>query len=100
MNKNGAANAGARVVLGGKHQVCCVHDREKRVVTTDRRVAELGLLVGIVYDPRVHKIHRCGCCENLFFDITDEPRYCRACQGDNVHALGGPLAEPKGVVDG
>lgn len=92
--------AGARVVMGATTQVCCIHDREKRVVTTEKRVAELGLLVGIVYDARFHKIHRCSCCENLFFDWTDEPRFCRACQGASVHAAGGPLPKPKGVVDG
>jgi hypothetical protein len=93
-------STGTRVVFGGSAKVCCVHDREKRLVTTDRQVAELGLAVGIVYDPKLHKLHLCSCCQNLFFDPSDEPRYCSVCQRPSVHALGGPLPKPGGTIDG
>jgi hypothetical protein len=92
-------SSGARVVLGGKRVVCCVHDREKRQVVTETQVAELGLAVGLIYDPRQHKIHRCACCDNLFVDPSDEPRFCSICTRPAVHALGGPLSLPRGVVD-
>lgn len=84
--------------MGGTAVVCCVHDREKRQVVTERQVAELGLEVGMLYDPKQHKLHMCACCSNLFVDPSDEPRYCSSCQAPLVHALGGPLAEPLGVV--
>jgi hypothetical protein len=84
--------------LGGTAVVCCPHDRQKRVVTTERRVAELGLEVGQLYDPAQHKLHLCACCQNLFVDPGDEPRYCSRCLGPLVHPLGGPLAAPIGVV--
>lgn len=87
-----------RVVLSGHAVVCCVHDRVKREVVTEAQVAELALEVGIVYDARVHKLHRCACCDNLFVDASDEPRYCSPCNAPLVHALGGPLAAPIGVV--
>lgn len=90
---------GVRMVLSGTYQVCCVHDREKRVVTTEAQAAELGLAVGVVYDPRLHKLHRCACCANLFFDPSDEPRFCSVCLRPPVHKLGGPLPEPEGVVE-
>lgn len=93
----GSATA-TRLVLGGTAVVCCVHDREKRRVTTERAVAELALTVGIVYDARIHKLHRCACCDNLFVDESDEPRYCVVCLPPAVHALGGPLASPIGVI--
>lgn len=84
--------------LGGTAVVCCVHDREKRVVRTEADVARLGLEVGLVYDRAQHKLHRCACCDNLFVDPSDEPRYCSVCQRPLVHPLGGPLAPPIGVV--
>lgn len=90
----------ARAVLGGVAVVCCVHDREKRQVRSERQVAELGALVGQRYDPKQHKLHLCACCENLFVDPGDEPRFCSTCQRPLVHQLGGPLPEAKGVVDG
>ena len=93
-----SATAGLRVELGGTAVVCCVHDREKRKVVTEAAVAALGLEAGIVYDPTRHKLHRCACCDNLFVDPSDTPRFCHACQGPLVHALGGPLPEPVGVV--
>ena len=87
-----------RMVLGGSAIVCCVHDRQKRQVVTEAQVAALGLDVGLLYDPRQHKLHKCACCGNLFVDPTDTPRFCRECQGPLVHALGGPLPIPTGVV--
>lgn len=87
-----------KIALGGTAVVCCVHDREKRKVVTERDVAMLGLEVGVLYDPKQHKIHRCSCCENLFVDPTDTPRFCSTCLGATVHQLGGPLPEPIGVV--
>jgi ribosomal protein S27E len=89
---------GPRLVLSGTAKVYCVHDREKRVVTTERQVAELGLEIGIIYDQHQHRIHECACCGNKFLEISDEPRFCSICQRPLVHPLGGPLPEPKGVV--
>lgn len=94
----GAATTGIRVALGGTAVVCCVHDRRKREVVTEAQVAALGLEIGMLYDPKQHKLHRCACCDNLFVDPSDEPRYCQRCQGALAHALGGPLAQPTGVV--
>lgn len=93
---------GVRLVLSGKAQVFCVHDREKRQVTSEKHVFALGLSLDppILYDPKQHKIHLCSCCENLFVDPSDEPRFCGPCTRPLVHALGGPLPEPRGVVDG
>jgi hypothetical protein len=85
-------------VLSGKAQVCCVHDREKRVVVTEEQLAQVGLSVGIVYDPRQHRIHSCGCCGNLFADPSDEPRYCHECRRPLLHMPAGPLAAPIGPV--
>ena len=87
------------MAFGGRAIVCCVHNRQKRQVTTERQVAELGAAVGQRYDPRQHKLHRCACCDNLFVDPTDIPRYCHACLPPPVHPLGGPLAAARGVVD-
>lgn len=95
-----ARSGAVKAELSGVAVVCCVHNREKRVVTTDTKVAELGLKMGFVYDPKQHKIHRCMCCENLFVDPSDEPRLCGVCSKAPVYALGGPIPEPKGVVDG
>lgn len=93
------AGSALRIELGGTAKVFCVHDREKRVVTTEAQVAALGLDAGVVYDPKQHRIHRCACCSNLFFDPSDEPRYCHGCRpATRVHALGGPLATPLGEV--
>ena len=94
-----SAAAGARAVLGGTAVVCCVHDRQKRQVVTEAQVAALGLEVGVLYDPKQHRVHRCGCCLNLFIDASDEPRYCGKCSGPLAHAQGGPLAAPIGVVE-
>ena len=87
-------------MLSGKVQVCCVHDREKRKVVTEAQVATLGLEIGLVYDPKQHRIHRCACCENLFVDASDKPLRCETCRKPPSFALGGPLASPTGPVDG
>lgn len=84
--------------LGGVAVVCCPHDREKRQVRSDDAIARLGREIGVEFDPRVHKVHDCACCENFFVDPTDTPRFCHACQGALAHPLGGPLPSPIGVV--
>jgi hypothetical protein len=89
---------GFSMSVGGTAVVCCVHDREKRQVTTEAHVAELGRQVGQVYDPRQHKLHMCACCQNLFVDPTDIPRFCRSCQGPLRHEQPGPLPDPIGEV--
>lgn len=89
---------GLHVALGGTAVVCCVHDREKRRVVTEAQVAALGLTVGQVYDPKQHKLHLCACCQNLFVDATDVPRFCSICRRPLVHSAAGPLPDPKGVV--
>lgn len=85
-----------RPTLGGVAIVCCPHDREKRQITTESQVAELGLAVGQTFDPKQHRVFSCACCSNLFVDPGDVPLYCHACRGSAVHPLGGPLAEPTG----
>jgi hypothetical protein len=89
-----------RLSLSGTHVVCCVHDRVKRQIVTEAQVVALGLTVGQVYDPVQHKLHRCACCENLFVDPTDTPRFCHTCGRPPVHMLAGPLPSPIGVTDG
>lgn len=91
-------STGLQVAVGGIAVVCCVHDRAKRDVTTEAQVAELGRKVGLVYDPKQHKLHICACCENLFVDPTDVPRFCHTCQGLLKHGLRGPLPNPIGEV--
>jgi uncharacterized paraquat-inducible protein A len=87
-------SVGARLGLAGSAVVVCVHDRPKREVTTEAQVAELGRSIGHVYDPVQHKLWSCSCCENLFVDPSDEPRYCRRCQSPFAHAPAGPLQPP------
>lgn len=87
------------MTLGGTAIVCCVHDREKRQIRSEAAVAELGALVGVAYRPEHHKLFDCACCENLFVDEDDEPKFCYRCRGPLVHALGGPLPEPTGVIE-
>ena len=88
-----------RPTISGTAVVCCVHDREKRQVRMEAQVAELGRLIGQAYNPRQHKLHLCACCENLFVDPSDEPRFCSSCRPSRlVHPLGGHLPEPKGVI--
>ena len=90
-----------RPTWNGVAVVCCIHDREKRQVTTERQVAELGARAGYSYDTRQHKIHRCACCDNLFVDPTDEPGFCLACRPARQRfPLAGALPDPIGVVDG
>lgn len=89
-------SVGTRLGFAGSAVVVCVHDRPKREVTTEAQVAELGLTVGQVYDPRQHRLHLCACCQNLFVDPSDEPRYCRRCQTAPQHQPAGPLPDPTG----
>lgn len=92
-------NSALQVVLGGKHSVHCVHDRVKSEVTTEEKL--MGLLKDVNFSLKkgVHFMFNCTCCNNLFVDEGTEPRYCIRCRGPLVHPLGGPLAEPKGVVN-
>ena len=82
---------------GGVARVYCVHDRAKREVVTERQVVELGAVVGQVYNPAQHRLGLCSCCENLFVDPSDEPRYCARCRRPNRHPLGGLLVSPNGT---
>lgn len=84
--------------LSGVAVVCCVHDREKRQVTSEHHVAALGARYGVRYDRKQHRIFLCGCCENLFVDPGDEPAHCHACRGPLAHQLVGPLAKPLGPL--
>lgn len=88
-----------RMTLSGTAVVCCVHDREKRQITTEAQVADLAADVGATYDPKRDKMFLCSCCQNLFVDLGDEPLYCHACRQPNVHPLGGPLPEPTGRLE-
>lgn len=97
---NRASRPAVRPVLSGVARVYCVHDREKRQVTDPEHVKFLGLVAGYVYDPKIHKLHLCACCENLFVALDDTPRLCDPCVGPLAHPLGGPLPGPKGTVDG
>jgi hypothetical protein len=73
----------------------------KRQVVTEAQVAALAPAgIGREYDSRQDKLHLCACCGNLFVDPTDVPRFCSICTRPTVHALGGPLPLPRGVVDG
>ena len=90
-------SAGIGVALGGHAVVCCVHDRVKREITTEAQVAELGRQVGQVYNPKQHRLWLCACCENLFVDPSDEPRFCHRCHTrPPVHPLNGSLPSPNG----
>lgn len=83
-----------RASVGGTATVHCVHDRQKRQVVTEAQVFEIGFDAGVIYDPKQHKIWRCTCCDNLFADVSDEPRHCHACRRPPVHALAAPLHAP------
>jgi hypothetical protein len=88
-----------QIGIGGTAKIHCLHDRPKRTITTERQILEIGLSVGQVYDPKQHKLHRCACCENLFIDPSDQPRFCYRCRvSPLVHAPAAPLPEPIGVV--
>lgn len=82
------------VAVSGSAVVCCVHDRPKREITTEAQVAELGLRVGQIYNPRQHRLWLCACCQNLFVDPTDQPRLCHQCQRAPGHPLEAPLPTP------
>ena len=86
------------VSLSGVAVVCCVHDREKRQVRDLDMVVRLGRELGREYDPRTDKLLLCACCENVFVDSDDTPKFCHRCRGPLVHPLGGPLPDPIGVV--
>lgn len=96
--KIGALNQA--VVFSGYAVVCCVHDREKRVVNNEADVAALAEAAGTRYIKEWHgqHLHKCVCCENMFHDRSDEPMFCYVCRGPLVHPLGGPLPEPKGAI--
>ena len=92
------ATQGLQIALSGKAVVCCVHDREKRVVTTEEQVMELMKDAGFQIRKGVHFMFRCTCCDNLFVDEGTEPRHCAVCRRPAKHAPAGPLSEPEGVV--
>lgn len=79
-------STGFRIALGGTAVVCCPHDQEKRSVTE------------MLFDPAKTKIHLCSCCDNVFLEPTDTPMLCPQCRGVPLHALGGPLPDPKGAI--
>jgi hypothetical protein len=87
-----------QMVFGGTAVVCCPHDVEKRAITTESALYQIGREQNILYDPKQHKIHRCSCCENLFADVSDVPIYCNTCRKPPKFMLGGSLPEPEGVV--
>lgn len=98
MAQTRAATTGLKIVLSGKAEVFCVHDRKKREVVTEEHVMELAKAIDFQIRPGIHFMFKCSCCENLFVDEGTEPRYCLTCRRDPVHGLGGPLPEPEGVV--
>jgi len=91
-----------RPTFSGVAVVCCLHDREKRQVTTPDHVAKLGLSLTPprIYNPRVDKIFLCACCENMFVSLDDTPKYCSICDPSKpfVHAPGGPLNPPNNHI--
>jgi hypothetical protein len=72
--------------FAGKAQDFCVHNREKRQVTT------------LAFDPAKTSLHLCSCCENLFPERSDQPMFCPNCREAPIYALGGPLPNPRGRV--
>jgi len=92
--------AEVQIALSGVAVVHCVHDVPKRVFTDEEDVKAYGLKVGVPFDPKQHKLHRCACCENLFSDPSDEPRLCNFCTPAHVkHPLAGDIPDPTGVVE-
>jgi hypothetical protein len=87
-----------RPVWSGVAVVCCVHDVQKNQIRTDRDLVTLSAEIGIVYDPKQHKIHDCSCCNNLFVDPSDTPQYCHHCRLPAIHTVMAPIDAPKGVV--
>lgn len=84
---------GIRISLSGSAKVYCVHDREKRLLKTPDDCVRVARDAGMVLLAHP-KFHTCGCCDNVFATLDDEPQYCHRCSGNNVHKLGGPLNEP------
>lgn len=97
MSKINLKTTAIRPHLGGVVVVCCVHDREKRVFV-DREKMIHGLQKIGEYDPKIHLVHLCACCENLFVSLDDTPRMCDVCGTPIVFPLGGPLPTPIGEV--
>ena len=89
---------GVRIALGGTAKVYCVHDREKRLLRTPDDCARVARDAGL--EPLANpKFQTCGCCENVFAALTDEPQLCHRCSARNVHSLGGPINDPiEGVL--
>lgn len=91
--------AQVEIALSGVAVVHCVHDVPKRVFTDEEDVRRYGMKIGVPFDPKQHKLHKCACCENLFSDPSDEPRLCSFCQKAPTHALAGPIPDPIGVIE-
>lgn len=68
--------------LGGKAQVCCIHQQQKR------QVVELPFKKGFF-------LQLCPCCENMFYHPTDFPHFCVKC-GDRKVPGGEHLPRGKG----
>ena len=77
---------GVGIAFGASAVVCCVHDREKRVVRE------------LAFNAAVTSCHLCACCENVFLEASDVPMFCPECRKPPKHMLGGPLATPVGRV--
>lgn len=89
---------GIQLVLGGTAKVYCVHDREKRLLTTPDDCLRVARAAGMALLTHP-KFHTCGCCENVFATLDDAPKLCPGCNLQNVHKLGGPIRDPiEGVL--
>ncbi len=89
---------GIRIALSGSAKVYCVHDREKRRIKTPDDCVRIAREAGMTLIA-FPKFQTCGCCENVFATLGDEPQLCHRCNGRNVHRLGGPLNDPiEGVL--
>lgn len=84
-----------RVSIGASvsatYVICCVHDREKRKITTTD-----------AFDPREFDPEVCVCCENIYLQRKgDFERHglplCDQCREAPVHSPAAPL---KGELDG
>ena len=91
--------ADVQIALSGVAVVHCVHDVPKRVFTDEGDVRRYGMQVGVPFDPKQHKLHKCACCENLFSDPRDEPRLCNFCSREPVHTPQAAIPDPTGVVE-
>lgn len=83
-----AGGSSVPLSLGGVAVVCCVHDREKRVITDREQAIRLGQEFGYDFDPAKHVFQTCSCCENVFATFTDAPMRCPVCSGVSLPALG------------